>query len=56
MCTTSFVKGITVGMITGAAISMVMMPKPKPKKCKHFAGTALKAAGEIVDRVADVFH
>ena len=44
----SFVKGIGVGMVVGAAAGMLAMPK----KQKFTIGKALRSVGDVVDSVA----
>ena len=47
----SFIKGMAVGLVTGAVTGIVLMPKPK-RRCMHMRKSADKAArsiGELVD-------
>ena len=45
----NFVKGIGLGMLAGAMLSTLMMPRRK--SLKSSAGKAIKAAGEVVDSI-----
>ena len=52
----SFIKGMVVGVVTGALAGVVMMPKPK-RRCAHMKKSADKAArsiGELVDSILAV--
>ena len=52
----SFIKGMVVGVVTGAVAGVVMMPKPK-RRCAHMKKSADKAArsiGELVDSILAV--
>ena len=47
------VKGIGIGMVAGAAIGMLVVPKKKSKP--SMVGKAVKAAGEVIDNVTGLF-
>ncbi|MBQ4047438.1 MAG: hypothetical protein IKC99_01675 [Clostridia bacterium] len=52
----AFIKGMVVGVVTGALAGVVMMPKPK-RRCAHMRKSADKAArsiGELVDSIISV--
>ncbi|MBR5519976.1 MAG: hypothetical protein IKU55_04585 [Clostridia bacterium] len=52
----SFIKGMVVGVVTGAVAGVVMMPKPK-RRCAHMKKSADRAArsiGELVDSILAV--
>lgn len=52
----SFVKGMAVGVLTGAIAGVVLMPKPR-HQCRHMRKSADKAArsiGELVDSIISV--
>ena len=54
--TMSFIKGMAVGLVTGAVTGIVLMPKPK-RRCMHMRKSADKAArsiGELVDSIISV--
>jgi gas vesicle protein len=53
MTRTGFVKGMAIGVMTGAALGMVMAPKGK--NSKSAAGRALKAAGEVIDNITGMW-
>jgi gas vesicle protein len=53
MTKTGFVKGMTIGVMAGAAIGMVMAPRGK--NSKSAAGKALKAAGEVIDNITGIW-
>ena len=46
----SFVRGIVMGMLVGAALGMIMAPKKKNRICLR---KTLKSAGEIVGGITD---
>jgi len=50
---TGFIKGVSIGIVTGAALGMIVAPRGKNKKSA--VGRALKAAGEIVDNVSGLW-
>ncbi len=54
MMKASFGKGMTIGVLTGAAIGMVFMPRGK--NSKSAAGKALKAAGEVIDNITGMWN
>ncbi len=53
MTKTGFVKGMTIGVVTGAALGMVIAPRGKHSKSA--AGKALKAAGEVIDNITGIW-
>jgi hypothetical protein len=53
MTRTGFVKGMAIGVMTGAAIGMAMAPRGK--NSKSAAGKALKAAGEVIDNITGMW-
>jgi len=53
MTKTGFVKGMAIGVMTGAAIGMAMVPKGRSSKSA--AGKALKAAGEVIDNITGIW-
>lgn len=55
MTKTGFVKGMAIGVMTGAAIGVAMMPRSKGKNSKSAAGKALKAAGEVIDNITGMW-
>ena len=46
-----FIKGIGIGMVAGAAVSMMCMPKKK--RAKTTAGRMVKTASRILNDVQD---
>lgn len=46
-----FVKGLGVGMVAGATVALIAMPKKKAEK--NNCGKAIKTIGEIIDNIAD---
>jgi gas vesicle protein len=48
----NFVKGMTVGVLTGAAMLWAMMP-PKKTNVRKAAGEALKAASQAMEDLSD---
>ena len=54
MTKSGFVKGVAVGVMTGAAIGMMFSPKGKNNR--SVAGKALKAAGEMIDNITDMWN
>lgn len=53
MTRTGFAKGMAIGVMTGAAIGMVMTPRGR--NTKSAAGKALKAAGEVIDNITGIW-
>lgn len=55
MCNHSFLCGMGLGMMAGAAASMVIMPKtmPKQKKVKRAAEKAMHTIGEAVENFTE---
>ena len=49
-----FAKGVGIGMVTGAAVGIAMMPKKKTAKTT--AGKFMKTAGRILTDVQDTFN
>ncbi len=48
---TKFLKGMTAGIITGAALTMVAVPITGACRKKTAAGRAIQAVGEIVEHI-----
>ena len=46
-----FLKGLGVGMVAGATVALVAMPKKKAQK--NICGKAIKTVGDIIDDIAD---
>lgn len=53
MTRSGFVKGMTIGVMAGAALGMVLTPKGR--NSKSAAGKALKAAGEVIDNITGMW-
>jgi gas vesicle protein len=51
--TTGFLKGMSIGVVTGAALGMMIAPRGK--RGKSAAGKALKAAGEVIDSISGLW-
>lgn len=51
---TGFIKGMSVGIVAGAALGMIAAPRGKQKKSA--VGRALKAAGDIVDNISGLWN
>ena len=47
MTHTGFVKGLAIGVITGAAVGMIVTPKSK--NAKKATGRFLRTAGEVIE-------
>ncbi len=47
-----FVKGMTMGVVAGAALSAVMMPRKK-SSMKKTAGKAMKTVGQVMENLSD---
>lgn len=47
-----FVKGVTMGVVTGAALGMVMAPRKKTSM-KKAAGKAMKTMGQVMENFSD---
>ena len=47
-----FVKGVTMGVETGAALGMVMAPRTKTSM-KKAAGKAMKTMGQVMENFSD---
>lgn len=45
----SFMKGIGIGMVAGAAVGMMMSPKTKKRMLKSKPVRAIKSIGEAVE-------
>ena len=54
MSKAGFVKGMAVGVMTGAAVGMMF--SPKGKNHRSVAGKALKAAGEMIDNITTMWN
>ena len=48
----AFVKGVTMGVVTGAALGMVMAPRKKTSM-KKAAGKAMKTMGQVMENFSD---
>jgi hypothetical protein len=56
MNTTSFARGIGLGIVVGSCIGMAVIHPPKKldvKKGRSVVGKALKTVGNIVDNISD---
>lgn len=53
MIKTGFVKGIAIGVMTGATLGMVLTPRGR--RSRSAAGKALKAAGEVIDNITGLW-
>ena len=49
-----FAKGVGIGMVTGAAVGIAMMPKKK--NARTTAGKLVKTAGRILADVQETFN
>ncbi len=49
-----FVKGVGIGMVTGAVVGISMMPKKK--NARTTAGKLVKTAGRILTDVQETFN
>lgn len=47
-----FAKGMTMGVVTGAALGMVMAPRRKTNM-KKAAGKAMKTMGQVMENFSD---
>lgn len=47
MCMSSFLRGVAVGMLTGAVLEMIVCPHPKARKTA--VGKAMQRMGNAVD-------
>ena len=47
-----FMKGMTMGVVTGAALGMVMAPRKKTS-VKKAAGKAMKTMGQMMENLSD---
>lgn len=47
-----FVKGMGLGVLTGAALGAVMAPKKK-RNMKKAAGKAMKTMGQVMENLSD---
>ncbi len=52
----SFTAGIAAGMIAGAAVAMMFMPKKKRCPAQVRAAHVLKTMGDVVDNVGEIFR
>ena len=54
----SFIKGMAAGIVAGAVLSMVAMPKPKryASHVRREAGRAASSIGDLVDSVISVLR
>ena len=53
MSTKGFVKGMAIGIVTGATVGMVV--SPKTKHAKKNAGNFLRAAGEVIENISGMW-
>lgn len=55
MCNQSFLCGVGLGMVAGAAAAMTMMPNamPKHKKVKRAAEKAMRTIGDAVENFTE---
>jgi gas vesicle protein len=51
MNTTTFLRGVCVGMVAGAAVDMIVNPRPKVPKTA--VGKAMRRMGNAVDAAVD---
>lgn len=51
MNSTTFMKGVGLGMVAGATVGMVVAKNQK--KSKSFTNKALKTAGEVMGSISD---
>lgn len=47
-----FAKGMTMGVVAGAALGMAMAPRRKPN-IKKAAGKAMKTMGQVMENLSD---
>ena len=52
MSSNSFLKGVTVGIMVGAAIGFAVTPKSKT--CKKMTGRFLRTAGDIIENIGGI--
>ena len=50
MCMKDFFKGVGAGVVLGAAVGMLAMPKPR--KCRTGFSRAMRSLGELVDGIS----
>ena len=50
-----FMKGMAIGMLTGAAIGVGVIAMPKNKNGKRSTGRFLKVAGEIMENISEIW-
>ena len=48
---TKFLKGMTTGVITGAAITLLAVPMTDKMKKRTTTGRAMQAVGEIIEQI-----
>jgi len=53
MSRSGFIKGMAVGLITGAVIGVAVMPKTK--ECKRITGRFLRTAGEVLENISSIW-
>lgn len=51
MCTTTFVRGICVGMVAGAVVELIA--SPRPQKRKTAVGKVMQRMGNAMDSAMD---
>ena len=55
MSSGGFMKGMAIGIFTGAALSVGFAAMPKSKNTKRNTGRFLKVAGEIMENIGDIW-
>jgi len=50
MSSNGFMKGVAIGLITGAAIGIIVVPKSK--QCRRMTGRILRTAGDVIDNIS----
>ena len=53
MAHSGFVKGLAIGVVTGAAIGVIVTPKSK--NVKKMTGRFLRTAGEVIDNISGMW-
>jgi len=54
MSRSGFIKGMAIGLITGAAIGVAVLPKTK--NCKKVTGRFLRTAGEVLENLSEIWN
>jgi len=52
----SFMKGVTFGVVVGAAVATVAMPHRSKKNFKSSAGRAIRTVGNVVDSISNMVN